>query len=264
MEKKDFYVYLHKLNDGTVFYVGQGSKYRPHSPHSRNVRWNEITSNNSYIVEIVQKDLTEKESLDLEKELILKYGRLDNNNGSLINHNNGGIGLKGEDNYFYNKHLYGNDNGNFGNKYSKNPLSKPVLMLNKNGKVIQRFSSSREAEELYGYISSCITNCCLGKRQLHKNNLFIYEHEYDENKDYKYIPSKTSKQPVVSANRTREGLFEFIKSYDSSQDVATDGYNSKVVNACTNGDKKTHKNLYWFKIDSLPDEVKEYIYTNKI
>lgn len=264
MERNDFYVYEHQLEDGQVFYVGQGCRHRATSPYSRSIRWNDITSKQNYKVIIVKDNLTEKESLELEAELIKKYGRLDNSTGTLINHNDGGIGLKGEDNYFYGKSLDGDKNGNYGNKYELNSLSKPVLMLDTKGIIIQRFSSAREAEELYNYDSACISGCCLGKRLLHKGMQFIYESDYITTKDYTYKPGKTSKQRIVSAKLINNDEFELIKTYDSSQDVEKDGYNAKCVNACTNGTKKTHKGLYWFKVDSMPQEAKEFIYTNKI
>lgn len=264
MERNDFYVYEHQLEDGQVFYVGQGCRYRATSPYSRSVRWNEITSKQNYKVVIVKDNLTEVESLTLEAELIIKYGRLDNSTGTLINHNNGGIGLKGENNYFYGKSLDGDKNGNYGNKYECNPLSKAILMLDISGKVIKKFASSTEAEELYGYDAACISGCCSGKRLLHKGMQFIYELDYIPTKDYTYKPGKTSKQRVVSAKLLNNDELEFIKTYDSPNDVREAGYNVKCVNACTNGTKKTHKGLYWFKVDSMPQEAKEFIYANKI
>lgn len=264
MERTDFYVYEHRLENGEVFYVGQGCRYRATSSYHRSIRWNEIISNNNYKVVIVKDNLTESESLDLEKELIKKHGRLDNNTGTLVNHNDGGLGLKGEDNYFHGKQLFGSDNGNYGNKYSSNNLSKPILMLDLKGNIIQEFSSATEAEEIHGYDSACISGCCNGKRLLHKGRQFIYKSDYKSEKDYTYKEGKTSKQAVISAKLNLDKSLDFIKSYDSSQDVEKDGFNAKCVNACTNGTKKTHKNLYWFKINDLVEEAKEFIYTNKI
>lgn len=264
MDEKNFYVYEHLLEDGTVFYVGQGSRYRATSPYSRSKSWNDITSKNNYKVNIVKDNLTEQESLELEAELILKHGRHEKGLGTLINHNDGGIGLKGEDNHFYGVQLFGENNGNFGNKYGSNTLSKAILMLDTKGVIIKEFASLSEAEELYNYDAACISGCCLGKRQLHKGMQFVYKCDYIETKDYTYKPGKTSKQQIVCGEIDNKGDITFIKSYDSCADVVNDNYNAKCVSACITGSKKTHKNLYWFKVLSLPEEAREYIHTNKI
>lgn len=264
MSANDFYVYKHLLEDDTVFYVGQGSRYRATSPYSRSQDWNAITSKNNYKVIIVKDNITEQESLELEAELILKYGRRNKGTGTLVNHNDGGIGLKGEDNHMYNVQLFGKDNGNYGNKYGSNNLSKAILMLDTKGNVIKEFSSLSEAEELYNYDAACISGCCLGKRQLHKGMQFVYKNDYISTKDYTYKPGKTSKQQIVCGTLDNKGDITFIKSYDSCADVANDKYNAKCVSACITGNKKTHKNLYWFKVLSLPEEARDYIYTNKI
>ena len=264
MSENDFYVYEHLLEDGTVFYIGQGSHYRATCSYGRSNDWNTITSDNNYKVNIVKNNLTEQESLDLEAELILKYGRRDNGTGTLINHNDGGIGLKGKDNYFYGLSLSGKDNGNYGNKYESNILSKSVLMLDTKGNIIKEFASVSEAVELYNYIGSCISSCCLGKRQLHKGMQFVYKDDYIETKDYTYKPGKTSKQQIVCGTLDNENKITFIKTYDSCSDVIIDNYNAKCVSACLTGSKKTHKNLYWFKVLSLPENVRNYIYTSKI
>ena len=263
-QRNDYYVYEHLLEDGTVFYVGQGCRYRATSPYHRSQSWNEITSVNNYKVVIVKDNLTEQESLVLEAELILKYGRRNKETGTLVNHNDGGIGLKGEDNHFYGVNLSGEANGNYGNKYDKSPLSKAVIMLDVKGNIIQEFGSIMETEELHGYDAACVSGCCLGKRLLHKGMQFIYKCDYIETKDYTYKAGKTSKQPIVCGTLDSKGDITFIKSYNSCSDVVKDDYNAKCVSACITGSKKTHKNLYWFKIDSLPDEAKEFIYTNKI
>lgn len=91
----NFVVYLHKRkNDNSVFYVGAGSKQRPFLK-SRSKEWARIVRESGLVVEIVKDGLTKKESFELEKQLILQYGRIDLNTGCLINCSEGGPGCSG-------------------------------------------------------------------------------------------------------------------------------------------------------------------------
>src|SRR4051794_18755655 len=74
--KRDFYVYVHRDKDGGIFYVGQGAGRRAWSK-DRHAVWQKYVTERLagiYSVEIIRDRLTEDESLDLERELISKYG----------------------------------------------------------------------------------------------------------------------------------------------------------------------------------------------
>lgn len=126
MNDKKYYVYSHtRLDKDEVFYIGISSiRYRSKSKHNRNKYWNNITNKTEYKIDIIYENLSKKEACKLEKELILKYGRKDLNEGVLCNMTEGGDGTssyiktteeklkhasilskkyKGEGNPFYNK-----------------------------------------------------------------------------------------------------------------------------------------------------------------
>lgn len=88
---KDFYVYIHKRKtDGKVFYVGKGRANRAWVTKSRSAKWHEIQSKYGHIVEIVQNNMQEWWSFELEIETIALYG-LEN----LVNITAGGQGASG-------------------------------------------------------------------------------------------------------------------------------------------------------------------------
>ena len=67
--KNDYYVYLHKTLNGRTFYVGKGRNKRAWCTSSRSKSWKEIASL-GYSVELYRQDLSEKDALELENNLI--------------------------------------------------------------------------------------------------------------------------------------------------------------------------------------------------
>lgn len=93
------FIYIHRNpTTNEIFYVGQGTTHqgrfdRAYSKKSRSIWWNNYVSKYGYpIVEVVISNI-DKETADIkEKELILRYGRRDINEGTLVNLTDGGDG----------------------------------------------------------------------------------------------------------------------------------------------------------------------------
>lgn len=86
----DYYVYIHRRkSDNSIFYVGKGCRKRAWSK-DRSAHWKRIYHKHGVIVEIVQNGLQEWYAFELEQSLILKYGRLSDGTGLLVNHFEGG------------------------------------------------------------------------------------------------------------------------------------------------------------------------------
>ena len=260
MKYKNYYVYVHKQEDGTVFYVGQGTLYRYKSIHNRTKDWWEIYNKSKCSVQIIQDNLTREESLILEAVLIKKYGRKDKNNGTLVNKNDGGTACKEEDNYFYGKQLIGESNGNYGNKYKKNPLSKPVYMLDLEGNIIKEFASSKEAEDIGNFIATSVSSCCIGKRKMHNGYQFIFKKDYTLPINHIYTPAKTEKKKVVAIG-IENGNMYIHKIYDKIGKVVNDGFSKSSVEKRLNQFDKLHRGFIFAHYDKIP---KELLNTNKI
>jgi len=89
-------VYQHRrLDTNQIFYIGIGNTKRPHMIKGRNRWWKNITNKTNYIIEILYENLMWDEACDIEKSLILFYGRQDLKTGILVNLTDGGDGISG-------------------------------------------------------------------------------------------------------------------------------------------------------------------------
>lgn len=73
----NYYVYLHRTLDGTVFYVGKGINKRAWSRASRSQKWKEVASS-GYLVELHTTGLSNKAAIELENNLIENFETLVN------------------------------------------------------------------------------------------------------------------------------------------------------------------------------------------
>jgi hypothetical protein len=93
------YVYSHtRLDTGNVFYIGIGSDIffkRANANKNRNKHWINIYNKCQIKIDILYSNITWKEACYIEQKLILELGRIDLNNGQLVNLTGGGEGKFG-------------------------------------------------------------------------------------------------------------------------------------------------------------------------
>lgn len=105
-----YYVYIYvDPTDGQPFYVGKGkgNRYKQHlrlrSYDKNELKKNKIKkildSGKEPIIQFYAKDLLDEESIIIERQLISKYGRRNNNTGILTNMTDGGEGTSGNVSY---------------------------------------------------------------------------------------------------------------------------------------------------------------------
>lgn len=254
-------VYLHYYNNEELpFYVGQGSINRAFNFISRNKLWKDKVKDESKVKVVIYKiDISIEDSITIEKELIAKYKKIEEG-GSLVNGNDGdtAIGKTGSENYFYDKHLFGKDNGNYGNKYDSNILSKPVIQIDILGNFVKEWASATEAEEIGGFHAGPISSCCSGKRHIHAGYQWIYKVNYNPNKNYEYTPGKTNTKIYIAVSNAKL----FGKPCDTiilygAEDLRTHGFNPNNVCQVVRGVKKSHGGYKFYDFFRLPKEEKE-------
>jgi hypothetical protein len=86
------YVYIHKTEDGEIFYVGMGQGRRAYTKSKRNKFWQLIVETHGLEVFIIESGLSREEASNREKFWIAFYGRRDKHSGTLVNLTSGGAG----------------------------------------------------------------------------------------------------------------------------------------------------------------------------
>lgn len=254
-------VYEHYYdNESLPFYVGQGSISRAYcfNQYCRNKSWlNKVKDISKVHVKIIYIDISIEQSIIYEKELIKKYGKLIDNTGCLTNENDGGKNSQiGENNYFYKKRFFKEENSNYGNKYYLNPNSIPILQIDIFGNIIKEWSSAQEAEEIGHFCSGPIGYCCKGKRYIHKGYQWIYKKDYNSNKNYEYIPSITNKGLYIGFPINHIDDISKILIIYSPKEAKELGFSIKNISQVCNGEKKSHKGYVFRNYYYLPIEEK--------
>ncbi|MBA8797904.1 hypothetical protein FHW77_001586 [Agrobacterium sp. RC10-4-1] len=90
-----FYTYLWRDASGVPFYVGKGKGRRAWVTTQRSKLFKEIHARGGCTVEIIDYFIHESQAHAHEMALISRYGRLDNDSGSLVNLTDGGEGNSG-------------------------------------------------------------------------------------------------------------------------------------------------------------------------
>ncbi len=264
-QNNKFYIYIHFTNTNIPFYVGKGNKNRCLHKSNRSKWWNNIVNKYGYYIEIKEINLNEDECFQKEVYWINYFGRKELNKGTLVNLTNGGEGVAGriyteeqkinKSNYFKNnleilqnignrisyfgKHLIGEENPNYGNKSSKNPISKSVVKLDLKGNYICEYDSLTEAEIKNNVKGVC--QVCNGRRNQLKGFIYVYKQDYI-NKTYNINMGRTNKKIVLQINIITNKI---IKKYNSTQETKLDGFYPNTVAQVCRGDKKTHKGFLW-------------------
>lgn len=71
----EFYVYVHRRPDGSIFYVGKGKSNRAWERKDRNNHWcNVVNKHNNYTIEVVYDLLDEQTAFSIENYLIKEIG----------------------------------------------------------------------------------------------------------------------------------------------------------------------------------------------
>ena len=256
------YVYLHrKKTDDSIFYVGissynkDGSYYRANMKHNRSKLWNNIVNKYGYYIEIYKENITWEDACFYEKELIKKYGRIDNGSGKLSNHTIGGdgtVGLSEKTKMSISKKLkLAWDSGKFDSVKNK------IYQYNLDGKLIKSYISAKEAEKETGIHSQSIYDV-LNNCRLSAGGFF-----WSRKDSIKAIPIKQSTNAIkiVGYNIYNQERYEFNSQEEADSYFGINGLSTSICK-CLSGILEKANNIVWGKLGD--DENKLLIKSKEI
>ena len=159
----NFCVYAHTKPDGTIFYIGKGTKNRAKEKRARNKYWQNIVNKYGYSIVILADNLNDKQALAEEILLIEHFNKF----GTLVNMTSGGEGMTGYKMPESVKNKIRITKFGINNpKFKGDIIAKNI----KTGKQKQ-FSGNKELES-FGFSNSHVYKCIAGLRKTHKGHTF--------------------------------------------------------------------------------------------
>ena len=230
--------------DHEPFYIGKGTKSRLFR-HLKELNRNPIkiskiskikSDGKDPIILKILDNLTNEDSLKIEKRLIKKIGRIVNKTGPLTNYTEGGetyLGYKHQEEYL-------------------NRLHKPVVKYDIDGNFIEEYKSVKEAGEKNNIHPQTISQICNGGIKIYKDKyIFLYK-----DKPFKLRVRDKKEYPVV---RTDYNFIE--KEYPSASIAAIDiGTTAARVSDVCKGERfQTGGFIFRYK-----DPIKQKKFNDKI
>lgn len=200
-------VYKHfKKNTKELFYIGIGkNEERAYSTCSRNEKWHSIVDEYGFDVEIIHEGISKDEAAEIEKQLIIEYGRIGfEEDGILINVHSGGYGgwdhldVKGKNNPMYGKSV----KDIFIQKYGKEEGLKKYKesRLEAGKKTSKKLKGVKKTEE--------------HKYNLSKSKLEFFKNETPEEKEQRkaYVSEYMKAANIVRSDEYKAKMSDVIKS----------------------------------------------------
>lgn len=217
---KEYYVYeWFNVDSGVVFYVGKGSGNRYKDGICRSDYFKRYLNKYNCCSRIVIDNLSEREALERESELISFYRSLGQ---AMCNISDGGDQppvMKG----------------------GENPTSRKIVQLSLDGKFIKRWDCIQDASKSLKVGDSLLTRVCKCTTPSAKGFLWVYNDEYDTRKEYKYEPKNNAKKIYqFDVDGT------FVKVWDSAVSIEKElGFRRSGICGCCKGKYKTSNGYVW-------------------
>lgn len=232
--KNIYYTYAWYFGDtGNVFYIGKGHGRRHREKKDRNDKFKKYISKHICHVKKIHEGLTEQEAYDKEIELIAHYKQLGQ---CECNFTVGGdappvhIGAEA-------------------------PNRRSVVQLSLSGEYIKTWPYISKVEKELRLQNTRITVCCKGGygNKSYGGFMWVYEEEYDKNKNYEYI-RETNRKPILQYDLAGN----FVKEWEGAIQVTGElGFRRSSLCSCCKGDIKSCGGYIWRYKDG--DEVQKII-----
>ena len=140
-------------------------------------------------------------------------------------------------------------------------LSRKIIQLSLEGEYIKTWGCMIDVAKYFNINASNITKACKTRNSSCQGFVWVYEDEYDPNKNYKYIKKLGSNSRSV-IQLDYDG--NFINKYDNITIATQFNENFTVVGIykCCKGIRKSYKNFIWLFEEDY-DKSKDYKYNVK-
>lgn len=212
LKKNKYYIYRHiRIDKNTPFYVGKGSGDRAFQKKSRNKYWKNIASN-GYKIEIILKNLTQKNAYKKEIEFIELYKSFGYCEANFTNGGEGAWGFKCEESTIKYRSimLSGSNNPMYGKKRSEEAKRKTSEKVK--GDKNPMYGKSR-TQETKNKISETIKSRGHGCKPVKCINTgIIYQSATHAAHELGLHATSIIKVCRKKARHTRKLIFEYFKS----------------------------------------------------
>ena len=156
----------------------------------------------------------------------------------------------------YNQNLGGD--GNKGHKALKgadNPTSRKIIQLDLKGNYIRTWDFIRQAYEELKISRTGIVATCKGRNKSCGNFIWVYEEEYDTDKNYKTTPKKLTEKEIYQLDLNGN----IIDKYKSATEATKQNeYHYTSLCRCCAGNRNTYKGYIWKYKEDYENEIKEF------
>ena len=121
-------------------------------------------------------------------------------------------------------------------------LSLPIIQLDLNGRLIKKWNSSKEVIKDLGVCSGSISDCLNNKTKSCNGFVWLFESEYNSNKNYKIPKEKRYRKKIVQSSLDGKIIKVWTSIRDASIKLKIKDSN---ISLCCKGKRKTTGGFMW-------------------
>lgn len=136
-----------------------------------------------------------------------------------------------------------------------NKYSMRVCQISPDNKLIKIWDSLGDIKREFGISGGCISNVCTGRKETSMGFVWVYEKDYDPNKDYSRIPKtrggRNFSKPVLLLDPNNNIVQEFFSAVEVSEAL---GISKQEVSRICKHQRKTPKYNLVFKSEYIEEQ----------
>lgn len=123
--------------------------------------------------------------------------------------------------------------------------NKSILCYDKDMNFVKRYNNARETEK-DGFRYKAVSQCCRGQRKSHRDHIFKFENEEHNNK------WKDEFRPIIRLTKDDE----FVKRYDSIEELEADGFNYINVFKVLSSSRKASSGFHFKYAEDETEDIR--------